>query len=78
MPNNSPFNNNLVVLDNKIKMIALQKQPIFLLNGEVIWQVSDSPLSKELHDFSISNFIIIIAKMMQLTSPGTVEDSCRS
>ena len=31
------------------KKIALQKQPIFLLNGEVIWQASDSPLSKELH-----------------------------
>ena len=27
----------------------MQKEPIFLLNGEVIWQASDSPLSKELH-----------------------------
>ena len=34
---------------HKIKNIALQKKPIFLLNGEVIWQASDSPLSKELH-----------------------------
>ena len=33
----------------KIKKITLQKQLIFLLNGEVIWQASDSPLSKELH-----------------------------
>ena len=34
----------------KIKLKAcLTKQPVFLLNGEVIWQVSDSPLSKELH-----------------------------
>ena len=33
--------------ENKIKKIALQKQPIFLMNGEVIWQDSDSPLSKE-------------------------------
>ena len=38
-----------VVFENKIKMIDLQKQPIFLLNGEVIWQASNSPLSKELH-----------------------------
>ena len=32
-----------------LKKIALQKQPNFLLNGEVIWQASESPLSKELH-----------------------------
>ena len=31
-----------VALANKIKKIALQKQPIFLLNGEVIWEASDS------------------------------------
>ena len=30
-------------------MIAFQKQPIFLLNGEVIWQVCDSSESKDLH-----------------------------
>ena len=35
----SPFNNNRFFLKNKI---ALQKQPIFLLNGEVIWQATDS------------------------------------
>ena len=34
------------------KMNSLQKQPTFLLNGEVIWQASDSPLSKELHIYS--------------------------
>ena len=35
------------------KKIALQKQPIFLLNGEVSGKpVSDSPLSKELHGFN--------------------------
>ena len=28
----------------------MQNAPIFLLNGEVIWQASDSSLSKELHD----------------------------
>ena len=33
-------------------MIALRKQPIFLLNGEVSWQASDSPLSKELHAYN--------------------------
>ena len=37
------------VFANKIKKIALQKQHIFLLNGEVIWQASDSPFSKEPH-----------------------------
>ena len=30
-------------------MIAFQKQHIFLLNEEVIWQASDSSLSKGLH-----------------------------
>ena len=44
----SPFHNK-VVFANEIKKIALQKQPIFLLNGEVIWQASDTPLTKELH-----------------------------
>ena len=40
-----------VVFVNAIKKIAFQKQPIFLLNGEVMWQASDSPLStKELHE----------------------------
>ena len=49
--NSSPFNNKLVVFVNAIKKIAFQKQPIFLLNGEVMWQASDSPLStKELHE----------------------------
>ena len=41
----SPFNNNRFFLKNKI---ALQKQPIFLLNGEVIWQATDSSWS-DLH-----------------------------
>ena len=27
----------------------MQNAPIFLLNGEVIWQASDSSLSKDLH-----------------------------
>ena len=44
-----------VVFANKIKNIALQKEPIFLLNGEVIWQASDSPLSKELHGSILSH-----------------------
>ena len=35
---------------NKIKNNTLQTQPIFLLNGEVIWQASDSSLNtKEFH-----------------------------
>ena len=47
-----------VVFANKIKNIAFQKEPIFLLNGEVIWQASDSPLSKELHGLPKSrNFV---------------------
>ena len=33
--------------------MALQKEPIFLLNGEVIGQASDSPLSKELHGMKV-------------------------
>ena len=40
----SPFNNKLLK----------QMQPIFLLNGEVIWQASDSSLSKELHGLGIT------------------------
>ena len=54
-----------VVFANKIKNIALQKEPIFLLNGEVIWQASDSPLSKELHGlFHINkqNTFVIVKK----------------
>ena len=38
-----------------VTLIALQKQPIFLLNGEVIWRASDSPLSKEL--YAMTNII---------------------
>ena len=30
-------------------LIYFKKQPSLLLNGEVIWQASDSSLSKELH-----------------------------
>ena len=47
---------NLVVFENKIKKIALQKQLIYLLNEEVIWQASDSPLSKELYDLTLGAF----------------------
>ena len=36
-----------------MKKIALQKQPIFLLNGEVIWQASDSSLSIVLHALKV-------------------------
>ena len=76
MPNNSPFNNNLVVLDNKIKMIALQKQPIFLLNGEVIWQVSDSPLSKELHGIGNAD-VITVRTFCELSSRISCNSKCR-
>ena len=38
---------------SKIKNIALQKQPIFLLNGEIIWQASDSSLTKEVHGVNL-------------------------
>ena len=31
-------------------------QPSFLLNGEVIWQASDSPLSKELQGLTLMMF----------------------
>ena len=43
-----PFNNRLGCFMNKINKISLQKQLIFLFNGEVIWQVCDSSLSREL------------------------------
>ena len=39
-----PFNIRWVIFENEIKKIALQKQPIFLLNGKPV-----TPLSKEVH-----------------------------
>ena len=45
----SPFNSKVGCSLNKIKKIASLKQPLFLLNGEVIWQAGDSSLTKELH-----------------------------
>ena len=42
----SPFNYKLGCFKNKIKKIAFR---IFFLNWEVIWQVSGSSSSKELH-----------------------------
>ena len=35
-----------------------QKQPSLLLSGEVLWQASDSPLSKELHERTIQTLLI--------------------
>ena len=35
----------------------LQKEPSLLLNGEVIWQTSDSSLTKELHASFISDHL---------------------
>ena len=43
------FINKLCCFWKNWKKIAFQKQPIFLLNEEVIWQASDSSLSNELH-----------------------------
>ena len=37
-----------------------------MLNGEVIWQVSDSSLSKELHGLSLSNLIPKIRSILNL------------
>ena len=37
-----------IVFENKIKK-CFTKTTYFLLNEVVIWQASDSPLSKELH-----------------------------
>ena len=55
LPDNFPIQQSWVVFADKIKMNALQKQLIFLLNGEVIWQASgDSPLSKDLHAIVIA------------------------
>ena len=44
LPNNFPIQQQPGFL-NKIIKIAFQKQPIFLLNGKVIWQASDSSKS---------------------------------
>ena len=38
-----PDNLSQVVLQIKLKRLPYKKQPIFLLNGEVILQASDSP-----------------------------------
>ena len=65
---------------NKIKKIALQKQPIFLLNGEVIRQASDSSLSKELHALTVRNdisvtrcFFVLSAVFVEDKRPKTIE-----
>ena len=55
-----------VVFANKIKNIAFQKEPIFLLNGEVIWQASDSPLSKELHGQTVGLFHVRYHPLCQM------------
>ena len=56
----SPFNSKVGCSLNKIKKIASLKQPLFLLNGEVIWQAGDSSLTKELHAsaFKVSEYIL--------------------
>ena len=56
---------NRVVFKNKIKKIALQKQPIFMLIWEVIWQARDFLLSKELHDLTISLFHLSLSFLAQ-------------
>ena len=53
LPDISPFNNKLFCFLKKIKD-CLTKQAIFLLNGDFIWQASDSPLTKELHGLTVS------------------------
>ena len=53
MPDSFPHSTiSWVVFENKIVNIALQKQPIFLLDGEVIWQASYSLFTEELYGFS--------------------------
>ena len=70
MPDNFPHSTiSWVVFANKIKNIALQKEPIFLLNGEVIWQASDSPLSKELHVFAVHPLSAGAARVQFPTKP---------
>ena len=65
----SQINNKLGIFLNEIKKIAFQKQHIFLLNEEVIWQVSGSSVSKELHSFT---FELVIEIGIQMTSLGLV------
>ena len=51
---NFPIQQKAGLFLSKIKKVTLQNNlPIFLLNGEFIWQAIDSSLTKELHDLSI-------------------------
>ena len=45
----SPLNKKIGLLCKAIFLIFLKKQANLVLNGEVIWQASDSSLIKELH-----------------------------
>ena len=50
LPDNLPIQQKAgLFFKIKLKGVALQKQPIFLLNAGVIWQNSDSRFYKELH-----------------------------
>ena len=51
-----------------MKKIALPQIPIFLLNGKVIWQTSDSPLSKEQHVQNIHELHELIGKFVIFTN----------
>ena len=46
-------------------LFCFQKQPSLLLNGEVIWQACDSPLSKELHDETIKTHYVLPCNQLQ-------------
>ena len=50
LPDNFPIQQKDRLFCKAIFSFLLRKQPSLLLNGEVIWQASDFPLSKELHD----------------------------
>ena len=75
-----------VVFENKILNIALQKQPIFLTNVEVIRQANDSPLTKELHDLGVLdnfsdlivlyNFLMFIFGLFQTNNTVLTTNQC--
>ena len=50
----------------------MQKQPSLLLNGEVIWQASDSSLTKELHDYYTTWQTLPTAKVTTKTLATTM------
>ena len=70
LPDNFPIQHYARLLFNiKLKRLPFKK-PIFLLNGEVILQASDSSLSKELYKHAVNGY-------SGLLQPGRCLTICR-